>query len=143
MRPSVLITDNEITEELLVKDKIWEKSKDYNFMKVWLGNGLFTASRKTLFFKRNFVQVVFYLVGSRWKTRRRLLAPWFGKVTTLKSFVKIFEEQSNVFIDNLEKHLKGSSHIDVLPLSKEFALDVVCGKINKFRLILTVPFSTL
>lgn len=84
-----------------------------------------------------------FLAASRWKTRRRLFAPWFGKVTTLKNFVKTFDDQSKILVDNLEKHLKGSNHIDILPMTKEFALDVVCGKIEMYQLILKLTTSLM
>lgn len=82
-----------------------------------------------------------FFVASRWKTRRRLFAPWFGKVTTLKNFVKTFEDQSNILVDNLEKHSKGSNHVDILLFLKEFAMDVVCGKFKLFRLLLMLSTS--
>lgn len=43
-RPCVLISDNEIVQEILLKHKVLGKSKSYEIMKVWLGEGLLTVS---------------------------------------------------------------------------------------------------
>lgn len=83
------------------------KSDDYKFYKPWLGNGLILSS------------------GERWHKFRKLITPAFH-FQILERFISIFEEQTDVLLQNLSK-LSEDEVIDVVPVFHSFALDVISG----------------
>lgn len=58
-----------------------------------------------------------------------MLTPAFH-LKILDNFITIFDEQGNMFVNNLNGHLDGEA-FNVFPYVNAYAVDVVCGK-NKF-----------
>ena len=61
-----------------------DKSEEYRFFEPWIGHGLLTST------------------GHTWKLHRKLIAPTFH-LDVLKSFVPIFNTNSNVVVQNLRQ----------------------------------------
>ncbi|VEN61605.1 unnamed protein product [Callosobruchus maculatus] len=106
-RPAVLVADKDILQNILNNENALEKSQDYQYLKVWLGEGLITGG------------------GVQWRNRRRMLTPCFGRMSTLKHFVQIFEKLGDVLVEKFNEQLDNPS-FDVFPHMKLFTLDVIC-----------------
>lgn len=61
--------------------------------------------------------------GEKWFKRRKILTPAFH-FKILESFVRVFNEQSDVLCDKLVSY--GDSEVDIFPQLKMFTLDVLC-----------------
>ncbi|CAH1104042.1 unnamed protein product [Psylliodes chrysocephalus] len=103
--PTLIISDPELIQQLTTTHL--EKSLDYKVFKRWIGQGLLTADVKV------------------WKTNRRLITPCFGRLSTLISFVDIFEKNGNQLVNYLENQMDNNS-IDVFPLIKIITLNSMC-----------------
>ena len=111
----VLLTDPKDAEVVLGSQKLIDKSDEYEFLSHWLGTGLLISN------------------GQKWFSRRKIITPTFH-FKILEQFTEVFDKHSKIFVRNLEK-TKGQS-VDVFPLITLCALDVICGKFDKFNLIL-------
>uniref|UniRef100_A0A336LZX9 CSON009395 protein n=1 Tax=Culicoides sonorensis TaxID=179676 RepID=A0A336LZX9_CULSO len=105
----ILTRDVKIIEGIIHNPK-FVKSDDYRFTEKWLGNGLIRSS------------------GERWHKFRKLITPAFH-FQILERFVVIFEEQTDVLVQNIME-LCENRVIDVVPMFHAFALDVISD--NKF-----------
>ncbi|XP_045775497.1 cytochrome P450 4C1-like [Maniola jurtina] len=84
------------------------KSKPYRFMEPWLGTGLLVST------------------GNKWHRRRKILTPTFH-FDILKTFLKVFEEQSRSMVDELRKLTKeGKDVLDVIPFISDYMLYSIC-----------------
>ncbi|XP_069360280.1 cytochrome P450 4C1-like [Maniola hyperantus] len=84
------------------------KSKPYRFMAPWLGSGLLIST------------------GNKWHRRRKILTPTFH-FDILKSFLKVFEEQSRSMVEELSKLTKeGKDVVDVIPFISDYMLYTIC-----------------
>lgn len=95
-------------QEMIANNPKFIKSDEYEFFKVWLGNGL----------------VITY--GDRWHKLRKLLTPAFH-FQILERFMQIFEEQSDVLVKKMHTISDGVVE-DAFDLFHSFALDVISGK---------------
>lgn len=103
----ILIGDPKDVEALLTSQKTIDKSEEYDFAKVWIGEGLITST------------------GSKWHSRRKIITPAFH-FNILQSFVKIFNENAQIFVDKLRLF----ESVDIYSLTLLCALDNICGKIR-------------
>lgn len=103
-----VVTDVKVIETLLTSQVLLEKTVDYDLLVPWIGTGLLISS------------------GKKWFQRRKLLTPGFH-FKILDRFVKIMNEQSKVFVQQLSKH--DGTKVNIFPLVNLFALDTICGKL--------------
>ncbi|KAF5274446.1 hypothetical protein FQA39_LY18725 [Lamprigera yunnana] len=82
------------------------KKELYKFTKCTLGTGLFTAP------------------APKWKRHRKIIMPTFNQ-RTLNEFVGCFSEQSNIFVNQLEKQV-GRGFFDIFYLISRCTLDIIC-----------------
>ncbi|GFS48649.1 cytochrome P450 4C1 [Nephila pilipes] len=83
-----------------------DKSKEYDLLSPWLGNGLLISS------------------GTKWRNRRKLLTPTFH-FSILNEFLPVFQEQSSVLVSKLQA-LAREPWIDIVPLMTACTLDIIC-----------------
>ncbi|EDS28996.1 cytochrome P450 [Culex quinquefasciatus] len=105
--PYVMISKAAAVEPILSSPKHIEKSHDYEFLKPWLGTGLLTSQ------------------GRKWHPRRKILTPAFH-FKILDDFVDIFQEQSAVLVQRLERELGNREGFNCFPYVTLCALDIVC-----------------
>lgn len=104
----IAIRKPELLEAILTSPKYITKGSLYDFLEIWLGRGLLLST------------------GSKWHSRRKIITPTFH-FKILEEFVEIFDRQSKILAQKLEKHLDGKE-FNVYPYVTLAALDVVCGK---------------
>lgn len=99
MIPTVLIIDPEHARKILLNTKETQKNFIYTFMDTFLGHGLLTTS------------------GTKWRTHRRLIQPFFH-LNTLNLFIDTFAESSEILVQELrgKSEVKISSLINVAVL---------------------------
>ncbi|KAF5277790.1 hypothetical protein FQR65_LT03770 [Abscondita terminalis] len=103
--PVLILADPKSIEFVTGSNKIISKSFQYKFLHAWLGQGLLTSD------------------GTRWKAHRRLLTPAFH-FQILEKFIEVFDTQSNILIQKLDK--VKNEEIDIFPYITLCALDVIC-----------------
>ncbi|XP_052742428.1 cytochrome P450 4C1-like, partial [Bicyclus anynana] len=85
-----------------------KKGMAYSFMEPWLGTGLLIST------------------GNKWHRRRKILTPAFH-FDILKSFLKVFEEQSKSLVEGLRQLNKGGTDVvDVIPFISDYMLYAIC-----------------
>ncbi|KAF5283093.1 hypothetical protein FQA39_LY17434 [Lamprigera yunnana] len=82
------------------------KEELYKFTECVVGTGLFTAP------------------VPKWKRHRKIIMPTFNQ-RTLNEFVGCFSEQSNIFVNQLEKQV-GRGFFDIFYLISRCTLDIIC-----------------
>ena len=65
--------------------------------------------------------------GSKWFSRRKLLTPTFH-FQILEDFVQVFNEQSQILIEQLHDALKVENELDIYPFITRCTLDIICGQ---------------
>lgn len=66
--------------------------------------------------------------GTKWKNRRRIITPTFHDRELLNNFMDIFNEQSTVLIESLEK-IRSENEINLYSYIAACALDIICGEL--------------
>uniref|UniRef100_A0A1B0EV31 Cytochrome n=1 Tax=Lutzomyia longipalpis TaxID=7200 RepID=A0A1B0EV31_LUTLO len=102
----IFVTDPKFIEVLLSSNTLIDKSKEYTFLRDWLGDGLLLTT------------------GKKWQIRRKIITPTFH-FKILDQFVEVFEKQGNTFVDILKK-IKPDEGVDIYPLVTLYTLDVIC-----------------
>ncbi|XP_055635295.1 cytochrome P450 4d2-like [Toxorhynchites rutilus septentrionalis] len=102
---TLIFAKPEIVEKIVNTQLFASKSQDYDKVAEWIGYGLLISK------------------GEKWFRRRKILTPAFH-FKVLESFVRVFNEQSNVLCRKLASF--DNSEVDIFPLLKMFTLDVVC-----------------
>nr|AZR39458.1 cytochrome P450 [Agasicles hygrophila] len=102
----LIVFDIKFLENILSSTKLIDKSVRYSFLHRWLGTGLLTST------------------GKKWKTRRRLISPSFH-FSILETYIEIFDNVSEIFIQKLNKEV-GQSSVDLSPLTTSCTLDIIC-----------------
>jgi len=110
--PSVMVYSPELLEPVLSgmsSNDHLNKGMFYELLRPWLGNGLLTSYPGT------------------WRSRRKLLTPTFH-YEILKSFVHVFNYQSEILINQLRSQLekKGPEVDDISRFVSLCALDIIC-----------------
>lgn len=108
---AVLLSDPRDVEIVLSSRKFIEKSDEYKPFDEWLGTGLFVST------------------GAKWHSMRKLLTPAFH-FNILKEYVKLFDKNSSIFVDRLEKAriAKRNDAINIFEHVELCTLDIICGK---------------
>ncbi|XP_055711743.1 cytochrome P450 4d1-like isoform X1 [Phlebotomus papatasi] len=102
----IFVTDPKLTEVLLSSNTLIDKSKEYTFLRNWLGDGLLLST------------------GKKWHSRRKIITPTFH-FKILEQFVEVFDRQGNTFVETLKK-VKPNESVNIYPLVTLYALDVIC-----------------
>lgn len=102
----IVLTKAETVEKLLNSGSHISKSVQYKFLEPWLGTGLLTST------------------GAKWHSRRKLLTPTFH-FRILQDFLEVFNEQSQIMVENLKKKADGKA-FDIFPHITHCALDIIC-----------------
>ncbi|CAH0554676.1 unnamed protein product [Brassicogethes aeneus] len=100
---SLLIPED--IETVLCGMKHLKKSKLYDFLNSWLGEGLLTSS------------------GKKWQTRRKILTPAFH-FNILQQFLNIFNEETNKMVQQFE-NVGNNGFIDVTPFITQMTLQSI------------------
>ncbi|KAK5641939.1 hypothetical protein RI129_010486 [Pyrocoelia pectoralis] len=101
-------------EMVLSSRKHINKTNVYEYIKLWVGQGIFSSA------------------GEKWHTRRKMASPGlFPKM--LQSFVEIFGKHSEDLVERLEEECEKSS-TEIQPLVSKCALYGVCESITGTKL---------
>lgn len=86
---------------------------------------------------------ILQFLGSRWRSRRRLLTPTFH-FQILESFFDVFNEHSGNLILELKAAVEDSSPrnptVNVYKLLTDCSLDIICGSYSVFKIFLTMTY---
>ncbi|XP_046504755.1 cytochrome P450 4V2 isoform X2 [Equus quagga] len=104
--PVVIFYNAENVEVILTSSRQIDKSYMYKFLKPWLGLGLLTST------------------GNKWRSRRKMLTPTFH-FTNLEDFLDVMNEQANILVNKLEKHVNQEAFNCFLYITL-CALDIIC-----------------
>ncbi|XP_077158275.1 cytochrome P450 4V2 isoform X2 [Paroedura picta] len=104
--PFLTLYHADTVEVVLGSSKHINKSFIYKFLQPWLGTGLLTSS------------------GSKWRTRRKMLTPTFH-FSILTNFLEVMNEQANVLVKKLEKHVDKEPFNCFLYIAL-CTLDIIC-----------------
>ncbi|XP_014387727.1 PREDICTED: cytochrome P450 4V2 [Myotis brandtii] len=104
--PVMAMFKAETIEVILTSSKQIDKSHLYRFLEPWLGLGLLTST------------------GNKWRSRRKMLTPTF-QFTILKEFLDVMNEQANILVNKLEKHVDGEKFNCFFYITL-CALDIIC-----------------
>ncbi|XP_077618514.1 cytochrome P450 4V2 isoform X2 [Crocuta crocuta] len=104
--PILAIYNAENVEVILTSSRQIDKSYMYKFLEPWLGLGLLTST------------------GNKWRSRRKLLTPTFH-FTILEDFLDVMNEQANVLVNKLEKHVNQEAFNCFFYITL-CALDIIC-----------------
>lgn len=100
----ILFVGDAVAFEDLVNNPKVEKAFSYQFYAKWLGQSTVISS------------------GERWSKLRKLVTPAFH-FQILEDFVKIFDEQAQVFVKRLAA--TNTTCIDVVPFIQNYTVDVI------------------
>nr|CAI5838119.1 unnamed protein product [Callosobruchus analis] len=70
-----------------------------------------------------------------WRKNRKLISPSFNQ-RVLDTFVEVFAEQSEIFVEELKKRV-GQKNLDIYLLTTRCTLDIICRKIHLCFVLLT------
>ncbi|XP_012286924.1 cytochrome P450 4c3 [Orussus abietinus] len=112
-RPIVFLYKAEFVQQLLSSPHFIEKSQDYKYTQLWLGNGLLTST------------------GEIWHYRRKLLTPTFHRDILEKFFITIVQEAE--ILTTVLRNEVGKSEFDMVPYAKRASLDVICETVMGYK----------
>ncbi|KAK2588773.1 hypothetical protein KPH14_001653 [Odynerus spinipes] len=100
----IFIYDPENMKAVLNSPSGIYKSEDYNYMKPFIGEGVFSCA------------------GSKWRAQRKTLSPAFN-LNSMKSFMDSFVRHTNIFIQRLET--TNGKEIEISKYIGPCALDII------------------
>ncbi|XP_060518378.1 cytochrome P450 4d2-like [Cylas formicarius] len=103
---NVMLCEPARIDQIFNSTVIINKSKYYDMLKPWLGDGLLISG------------------GKKWKQRRKLITPSFH-FKILENFVNVFNSAGGVLIDQLSKEV-GKESVDIYEILNLYTLDVIC-----------------
>ncbi|XP_065365615.1 probable cytochrome P450 4d14 [Calliphora vicina] len=102
----LVVQDAEYIESILSSPRLLQKAFFYDQLSVWLGDGLLLSK------------------GTKWQKRRKIFIPTFN-IKILEQFVKIFDQQSQVMVDNLRDRANGETTIDIVNVACSTSLNIL------------------
>ncbi|CAJ0586773.1 unnamed protein product, partial [Mesorhabditis spiculigera] len=106
-KPFVVLIKPEYAKIVLESNELITKGPEYKPLLPWLGTGLLIAT------------------GDKWRTRRKMLTPAFH-FRVLEDFLTTHDEQSKIFVEQLERFAETGESFDIFPYVKRCALDIIC-----------------
>ncbi|CAD5228341.1 unnamed protein product [Bursaphelenchus xylophilus] len=106
-KPVVVLYRAETIKPLMENPAIISKTHEYDYIKDWLGEGLLTSTNE------------------KWRHRRKIITPAFH-FASLITFIKCFNRQGDILMQNLTKHAEDGYPFDAYKYFKALALDVIC-----------------
>lgn len=103
---AVFSIDPRDVEVILSSTQQITKNNLYNLMLPWLGTGLLMS------------------FGRKWHSRRKIITPTFH-FKILEQFVEIFDQQSNILVDQLRQYADGKTAFNIFPIICLTALDII------------------
>ncbi|XP_058063777.1 cytochrome P450 4d8-like [Anopheles bellator] len=91
----------------VVMAKKTQKSTFYQFIEVWLGQGLLISQ------------------GDKWFQRRRIITPTFH-FNILAAFAEVFNREANVLVEKLKPHASTGLEFDIYEPVSLYALNSIC-----------------
>lgn len=119
----------------LIYDHVWQVK---NLAKIWFGPHFFVIVASPEYAKVvmnkcldkswmvDFLKMeksILFGSGQLWQTHRKIMSPFFG-INTVKNLIPMFEENTNILLDNLEK-LRGLGEFDVFNFMAALTLETV------------------
>ncbi|XP_022915872.2 cytochrome P450 4C1-like [Onthophagus taurus] len=104
--PEVHVMKPEHFEQIMGSSVLLKKASGYKYLSSWLGDGLLLSD------------------GKKWHQRRKMITPTFH-FKILDTFMKVFEEKSELLIKYLEERCDGQA-FDMYPYINHCALDIIC-----------------
>lgn len=104
--PDVIIRKAEYVEKVIGSSKNMEKSRIYDFVKIWLGDGLLISN------------------GEKWFKHRKIITPTFH-FSILESFCEIFNEKSVVLVEKLNEKASTGETFNIQSYITNAALDII------------------
>ncbi|CAB3406687.1 unnamed protein product [Caenorhabditis bovis] len=104
--PCLMLYSADVVEPILASSKHLNKGFAYKLLEPWLGLSILTSGKE------------------QWRPKRKLLTPTFH-YDILKDFLPIFNEQSKILTDKMERHPKNKP-LDVLSTVTLCTLDIIC-----------------
>ncbi|XP_072165423.1 cytochrome P450 4C1-like [Diadema setosum] len=105
--PCLIIYSPKHAKVILRSSSHIKKGFLYKFLKPWLGQGLLLSS------------------GKKWFHRRKMLTPTFH-FSILQNFMEVFNEQSNILAEKLDKFANQFVSVNIFPLVTCCVLDIIC-----------------
>ncbi len=102
----VIIRKAEYVEKVIGSSKNMEKSRIYDFVKIWLGDGLLISN------------------AEKWFKHRKIITPTFH-FSILESFCEIFNEKSAVLVEKLNEKAKTGEIFNIQTYITNAALDII------------------
>uniref|UniRef100_A0A2M4CZT1 Putative cytochrome p450 4c1 n=1 Tax=Anopheles darlingi TaxID=43151 RepID=A0A2M4CZT1_ANODA len=94
--------------EKVAMAKKTQKSGFYEFIELWLGQGLLISK------------------GEKWFQRRKIITPTFH-FKILENFAEVFNREANVLVENLRQHENSGREFDIYEPVSLYALDSICA----------------
>ncbi|CAI4222863.1 unnamed protein product [Auanema sp. JU1783] len=105
--PFVLLYGADEAEAVLGSQKMLNKTLQYGFLSVWIGQGLLISEPK------------------KWRGRRKLLTPTFH-YDILKDFVEVYNRHGNTLVEKFQELSKKDIFTDIFHTISYCTLDVIC-----------------
>uniref|UniRef100_A0A1A9W2A2 Cytochrome P450 n=1 Tax=Glossina brevipalpis TaxID=37001 RepID=A0A1A9W2A2_9MUSC len=90
----LIVEDVQYLEAILRSSRFITKHSVYNILRNWLNDGLLIST------------------GSKWHTRRKIITPAFH-FGMLEKFLKVFDQQSEIFVKSLQTKADGKTVIEM------------------------------
>ncbi|ETN66704.1 cytochrome P450 4C1 [Anopheles darlingi] len=94
--------------EKVAMAKKTQKSSIYEFIELWLGQGLLISK------------------GEKWFQRRKIITPTFH-FKILENFAEVFNREVDVLVENLRQHENSGREFDIYEPVSLYALDSICA----------------
>ncbi|KAJ6637025.1 Cytochrome P450 4C1 [Pseudolycoriella hygida] len=105
-KPEINIRKAEYIEKVINANKNMQKGFVYDYVKIWLGDGLLIST------------------GDKWHKHRKIITPTFH-FSILESFCEIFAEKSKILVDQLSRHAESGALINIHRYITRAALDII------------------
>jgi len=106
LTPDVHIRKAEYMECIINSTKNMEKPFIYQYLKLWLGEGLLIST------------------GEKWHKHRKIITPTFH-FSILENFCEIFAEKSKILVERLSRHTNSDVPINIHKFVTSAALDII------------------
>lgn len=100
--------DGKTVSKILESTTELDKGGPYEFFNDWLGGGTLLEG-----------------YGERWRSHRKMLTPTFH-FAKLEGYFEVFNTESRVVVDCLDKFAKSGETVDLFPFFKRCTLDTIC-----------------